>query len=47
MTDQPNSPDTPFVMERLMREALRLENETEIASEEEFLKLLPHLWKPA
>ncbi len=37
MTDQPNSPDTPFVMERLMREASRLENETEIGSEEEFL----------
>lgn len=37
MTEQPERPATPFVMERLMREALRREKEMEIASEEEFL----------
>ncbi len=37
MTNKPERPATPFLMERLLREALRHQKAQEIASEEEFL----------
>ncbi len=37
MTNKPERPATPFLMERLLRESLRTEKALEIASEEEFI----------
>ena len=37
MTEKPDRPETPFIMERLLRESLRTEKAMEIATEDEFI----------